>query len=373
MKTELAGKRKDPRHQNLLMPGVFALKSDGSTQPKRKRRKLNRIRLISPYPGAKSPKKYPVHDGGKYGAWIAPYAGCGEQECWLAMHHPSTPIFASDIDPAVAAIWQCWGDDRKRKAVSRYIDAYYEQVLSRPKETFASLKRIYDTLCRSGDNTSGVLLSAVAIVLRRLTFGGVIRCNKQGELNVALSEDKLSTFHNWLYEWPEPPMQLNFTRHWRDCLEAFYQSELKDAIVFLDPPYSAPGNGPRVNLGMSPAYPGHEPNDPNLYADFIECLESVLRSGRAKRVVVANYYGEQAWSEEGCTYVVKYSILEDMKYLADKHGYPMYFSSIGVLGEMNKGKGCKAKRLEGVWQFGGKDSFSAKNDSKYIQTSLMMV
>ena len=55
----------------------------------------NRPRLLSPYPGAKNPAVYPVHDGGDYDAWVAPFAGSGEQEAWLARMHPGTAVVAA--------------------------------------------------------------------------------------------------------------------------------------------------------------------------------------------------------------------------------------------------------------------------------------
>lgn len=314
----------------------------------------NRPRLLSPYPGAKNPDRYPVHDGGQYDCWVAPFAGSGEQEAWIAKHYPCLPVIAADADSAVRAVWECWGDAELRQQVFKRIDRYAELVMADPVSGFARLKQQIEHHWL-GAPYDGIDLAAVSMLLRRLTFGGVIRSNAQGELNVGLSPDKLKTFQRqWtfedhLFQWPQPPRVLTVFEDWGRAVDFVAghdhrtpETNHENAIAIVDPPYCA---------GTTDAY-AQASGELQMALD---CVDLLLASGNVSRLVAFNYWGEWVAGEDAPR---EYPIVAAMQRIADEHRVEMHFSRLGTLATMNNGPGKTAvHRFEGVWEIGGQRMF----------------
>lgn len=326
----------------------------------------DRPRLLSRFPGTKCPHLYPVHDSGDYDCWMAPYAGSGEQEAWLAQRYPRLPVYASDVDPAVKAPWRCWHDAGLRQRVRARVQEWQQQILADSDRGWPQMRGTFDRYAQRGGPNYLVEMAAVSIVIRRLVFSGIIRCSKEtGNLNIALNQGDLERLGRWEFHWPKPPRHLCFADSWRDLIKRFARSRFNRAIVLVDPPYWAPGHCPRVNGGMSPCYPGHVPNDPSTYTDFLELMDWLLSSGRVARVVATNYWGQVINAQVKDKQlvggdVVEWPIRGDMEAMAMRHGWEMAFSHNKILDQGNKGVDSVAFRLEGVWEFGGRRQFTDK-------------
>jgi site-specific DNA-adenine methylase len=307
----------------------------------------HRSRLLSPYPGAKNPAVYPVHDGGDYDCWVAPFAGSGEQEAWLARHYPGLPVIAADADPMVRAVWECWRTEKLRKSTRLLVQAWKERVLKRPEETFQELAELatFDSMHRNPLGYNPVAVAAVSIILRRLTFGGVMRFNDKGVFNVGLSQDKLNTLRDggWAFEWPEPPQVLTVFNSWAKAAQVHPLATR--AIAIVDPPYCA---------GTTDAYA----NADGDYTMALDCISDLLASGNVARIVAFNYWGE--WVE-GNDAPTEYPICKAMQVLAHKYSVDVYFSHLGTLATMNKAADKAAvHRYEGVWEIGGRRLYGSR-------------
>lgn len=330
----------------------------------------SRSRLLSPYPGGKALSRYPVHDGGRYDAWICPFAGSGEQESWVAQTYPDLPIVAADADFLVKVVWECWAKPRLRKAVASLIEAWQLKIAVNPQAAFNELAAIA-TWYYCPDHQSSynpVLVATASILLRRLTFGGVMRLNSRGVFNVGLSQDKLKSFlAGWRFEWPQPPKSLAVFSDWSEAVDFVTghdrrcpETNYRNAIAIVDPPYCS---------GTTAAYAHAD----GALSMALDCVELLLASGHASRIVAFNYWGE--WVE-GCDCPAEYPIVEAMQQLGAKHGREVWFSRLGTLATMNKGPGqATVHRYEGVWEIGGKrlygDRMPVKHSPKHSQLTLL--
>jgi site-specific DNA-adenine methylase len=300
-----------------------------------------------------------VHDRGDYDAWVAPFAGSGEQEAWVAKHYPGLPVVAADADFLVRATWECWAKPRLRKGVSSLVEAWQQRIRRNPDEAFTELAELASWYYCPGHQScyNPVLVATVSILLRRLTFGGVIRLNQQGVLNVGLSQDKLRSFlAGWEFIWPEPPRSLKVFGDWGRAVDFVAghdhrtpETNYRRAIAIIDPPYCD---------GTTDAY-AQASGD---YTMALDCIDGLLASGNVARIVAFNYWGE--WFE-GAISPTEYPICEAMQLLAEKHGVEAHFSHIGTLATMNKTGGQGAvHRFEGVWEIGGRQLYGSRPVAK---------
>jgi hypothetical protein len=241
----------------------------------------------------------------------------------------------------------------------------------------------FNTLIEDSNNDyfcmGKVAAAASYLTLKRLTFGGVLRCNKAGRLNVALSADKLDKFINagkrrkqrckltiplldldnslddywgWEYQWPSNGIEkLTFAEGWQGAVTALEDSPYRDALVVLDPPYYSPQawvevrkDGRQVASKMTPAYPGHNPQSADELALCLDSLDAVLATGKARRVVLFNY-----WSPE---------LDEQIRAVLTRHGRSdCAVSRVGYLGGMNNAQTFHKRDVEAVWEIGGRQLF----------------
>ncbi|MBD1871909.1 hypothetical protein H6F75_00295 [Nodosilinea sp. FACHB-131] len=299
----------------------------------------NRPRLLSPYPGAKNPDRYPVHDGGDYDAWIAPFAGSGEQEAYVARIDNALPVIAADADPLVRSVWECWGDADLRQETKELLWQWRQWILADPETSFADLAKLSAWYVATPDvNRSIAHIAAVSIVLRRLTFGGVIRLNGQGQLNVGLSQDKLRSFRKgWQFTWPQSPAALTVFDDYAKACDV--PPWVESAIAIVDPPYCS---------GTTDAY-AHADGHLSIALD---CVERLMANPCVARIVCFNYWGEFA---AGAVSGTEYPIVAAMERIGQRYGREVSFTHLGTLATMNKGPGKTAvHRLEGVWEIGGR-------------------
>ena len=313
--------------------------------------------LISPYPGGKGGPRYFRRFGPQwqslicdrpsyYDCIVEPFAGSGAVT-WQH-HHGIKNAIAADCDPGVQAVWQCWGSP----LVLRKLEQWYYHVKEEPQSAFDILKAIYE------NNLYPEALAAAYLTLKRLVFGGVLRCNKQGKLNVALHQDKLEKYlAGWTYEWPDNGIEsLAFKYSWQEAVQALADSSYERALVVIDPPYYSNKvwieerkDGSQRISKMTAAYPEHNPQSDAELKMCVDCLDAVLATGKALRVVVFNYHSDELKRRIN-------TLVEKSIWCGDCVG-PAEASNLGPLGNMNNAQKFHGRDDEWVWEIGGQRMF----------------
>ena len=257
--------------------------------------------LIPRYPGAKSSHtKYPVWDGQNYDLAIVPFAGSGRW-CIPALQRGQVrALRVADADPAVRAVWGMFSGQLMGSGfLSECIESWVTEFLMPPSICDQALladnaSRMFAKLCFIHDNPSTAKdcdYVAAKILLHKLCFGGNVRSNSQGKLNISLRKDWECALTDWYYElpWCPPSRTVEIYPDWSECFE---QPISGKTIAFIDPPYYAPGNGPRVKGGMSKAYAVHggNPNDSSVLELFTGAVQAAVDAG-CDRIVATNYWG----------------------------------------------------------------------------------
>jgi len=307
--------------------------------------------LLHPYPGSKKDwHKYPVWDERYcYDAWIEPCVGAGHQVHRYLATGIVNRAFIADIDPAVYTVWQAWQDPTLREAVAfsvyRWAESIQKAYATGDEDTLISN---FNVLCHELNAPipgHEVGLAAASIVLRKLVFGGVLRCNAQGTLNVALSKDKLRAFQAWDFKWPyvNPRWTVCLADSAHACLDEFEASDCESAIAFFDPPYWVPKGsrpGRRGTGALTPAYTHHgDPQGEELKELCLSVLERLLSNPRVERIVVTNYISPELAAA-----------VEAM----GKGGRAWRLTPLGELTTMNRGMIRDDCPVEGFWEFGGR-------------------
>lgn len=311
--------------------------------------------LLHPYPGSKKDwQKYPIWDERQYDAVLEPFVGAGHFTHRMLANGRVKNAFVGDIDPAVSVVWRFWMDtepdefgyfdgESGRDYLEQFIHEYSQKVCATYDDIyFNELKQWLEE--DKGDEPHK--LPVASIILRKLVFGGVLRCNAQGKLNVALSQDKLNQFSSWQFEWPhfDESWRLSVSDSWQQCLDAFAKSDCQNAIAFVDPPYWLPPKsrpGRRGTGAMTPAYTHHgDPQGQSTLDLFIDCLDMLLGCPRVKRIVATNYVSPELQLE--------------VDGLLKKHGHQLWFTPLGTLTTMNNGSTREDAPAEGFWEFGGR-------------------
>ena len=338
--------------------------------------------LIPRYPGAKSNRaKYPVWDGATYDSAIVPFAGSGRW-CIPALQRGYVrALRVADADPAVRAVWGEFArQERNTGLLSKCIEAWVVDFLRSPNVSSQKLlesnaRELFDRLCSIHDDPECSIESfdyvAVKILLHKLCFGGNVRSNAQGKLNISLRTDWESALTDWCYElpWCPPNRTIDIYADWSDCFEKPIQGK---TIAFIDPPYYAPGNGPRVKGGMSKAYAVHggNPNNRSVLELFTGAVQAAVDAG-CDRIVATNYWGHwlQTVKYEAASKKTCYARVIDSQWVEHAEttdfmrglGFK-WFQDLGPLQSMNNinFKASKAGTTEqrtvqheGWWELGG--------------------
>ncbi|MEM6838141.1 MAG: DNA adenine methylase [Cyanobacteria bacterium P01_C01_bin.120] len=323
--------------------------------------------FIGPYVGGKGGTRYFRQFGacwqslicdqiGHYDVIVEPFAGSGAAT-WQH-HHGIKNAIAGDIDPGVLAVVKCWASFDLRCGVQWWLDLFREKVKNDPQGAFEDLCDRYNRWDQI--DIDPAWRAALYLTLKRLVFGGVLRCNKRGKLNVALSQDKLNSYlQGWQYIWPNNGVErLDIHGGWEAAVQALADGDYSNALVVIDPPYYDPQewdevrkDGRIVRSRMTAAYPGHNPQSINELEMCVDCLNATLATGKASRIVVFNY-----WSDE---------LNKQIKEVFDRHydanRLSWFQSSLGFLGGMNNAQKFHKRNTEHVWEIGGKRMFQDWN------------
>ncbi|MGA1476743.1 MAG: hypothetical protein ACO4AI_16585 [Prochlorothrix sp.] len=235
--------------------------------------------FIPVYPGSKSWGRYrkAILGGSPFwGAVVEPFCGTGSTALYACTEHR----YLGESEPDVRAIWYCWRIGQWRD-VQKLVGAAQGTVLEKgAQEAWDWAKSQYEA-----DRCDPVSLAAASLVLRKLAFGGVIRRNRSGRVNVTWNQDKIASFLNWECRAPEPPTTgiISISNSWECCIEAWLSDGPANSLILIDPPYA---------VGSGPAYGGHNPNDTETLALALDPLRAVVDNPKATRIVVCNYWSE---------------------------------------------------------------------------------
>lgn len=295
--------------------------------------------FISVYPGNKGDSTYRSHIFGErfqWGAVLEPFCGTGATSLYARCDRR----FLAESAPDVRAIWQAWIDGQWHEVVGRIRDYQRCPV----PETWAYAKGVYH------DSRCPLNLAAASLVLRKLAFGGVIRHNRKGRLNVTWNPSKIPAFLNWDPVAPPPPSGISLTHDWKEAVLRWEAAKIPETLVLLDPPYYLPYKAGTERRGtglMTPAYRDHRPHSEECLKLTLDPLRIITPNPNAKRIVVCNYYSDRLQTE-----IVAIARATG-RMLVSTPGIPCKVEQgidIGVMGHMNRGNGKpRVKAVEKLW------------------------
>lgn len=286
-------------------------------------------KLFNRYPGAKDPRKYQFWDGDRYDAVIEPFAGSGIFSLFM-MSKGVQNLFFADTDPTVRAVYKTWLDKGCHSEFYNQISSIliYLGGGAPVSQVWADLlNKFY-----SRDDRDYATLAAVSLVIRDLTFGGVIRFNSQGVMNQPWVLDRV----DWLkrqsvkrYQLPPIPKS-GFIGHscWQS-FQSFRNSECRSAICLIDPPYYSPSC-------KDASYQGHDGRDTATLDLCIEAVRKAIEIPQIKRIIVCNYYTEE--------------LAEALRNVCGDRVSSQHLT--GTLTRMQRGKVCTTKNQECIWEIG---------------------
>ena len=183
-----------------------------------------------------------------------------------------------------------------------------------------------------------------------------------------------------MYElpWCPPSSSVEIHPDWSNCFDRPIEGK---AIAFIDPPYYAPGNGPRVKGGMSKAYATHggAPNTADVFDLFKGAVTAAVDAG-CDRIVATNYWGHMLVTVEYDSqgqrnvYPEEWVEYEQTTELMRSLGFE-WFHDLGPLQSMNNRDfdinkaGTMEQRTvrhEGWWEIGG-----VRQHGRYEQANLL--
>lgn len=290
--------------------------------------------LFPRFPGSKA--DYPIWDGGTFTAVVECFGGSAIFSQQM-MRRGVKQVFIADTDPTVKAVYSIWKTPHLHHDFYLELQAFQKYVARDPVMAWDCLKSNLDY--PEGHSTARI--AAASLVLRHLTFGGVVRCSANGKLNVSYCDERLAVLARWRYTLPPIPKgcQVNIYDDWGDCVNGFERWAANQpngrAIALLDPPYFSDRS---AGIRMTPAYPGHQPHDLRTLDLTFNPLQRLLQVPQVKRLVVTNY--------------VSTAITNQMKLFAECCDMPMKFTQLKKLDQIQGAHLSKTQNVEGMWEFG---------------------
>lgn len=218
----------------------------------------------------------------------------------------------ADSDPLVRAIWECWQSPGQQALVLRAIAEWQAQFSqthatiarnakgepirlyfsSSPVQSWTALKMI----CETPNLRPISEVAAASLVLRKLTFGGVVRFaqgseavpGKNSRLNIKYVSGQLAKLARWQYRFPPiyPAQVLSSAQSAIDLVD----KTAGTIAAWVDPPYYLP----RADYGrMCPAYPGHRPHAAETMDFALYILRKVAAIPNVGHLIYSNYSSQQ--------------------------------------------------------------------------------
>lgn len=229
------------------------------------------IKSLFAYPGNKR-DVIPGIDFLESNLFIDPYVGAGSFLLYQFEKNPNAKFIIADKDPAIRAVYQICKYDRKEEVIQSAI-ALRDKFLVKPDQTWKFIKEV---LAYSLDP---VQLAYCKLFYQRVAHGSIPRTHSgKKTYNVIWSLDKALGLKTWEPVLPNlSDCDLTIHKDWQEC---FKSSDLTDTVVFLDPPYYAPGK--------SSCYPGHKPGAIVTLMTLLAAIQSAIECN-PKQLVITHY------------------------------------------------------------------------------------
>lgn len=271
-----------------------------------------------------------------YEAILEPFLGAGH----YSINHCNYPLvmpekfFWGEKDPSVRAVHRIWlSDNETRKECEKAVKGYQDifRAVTDTESVWGLLANDFNKAAQSYNSglvDSVISMAAASLAVRKLTFAGMVRTNKETNLlNVRYVKGEVSKFKQWNYTFGEKlPRSFQLSDSWQQCFQDFAASSFETAAILIDPPYYK---------GASPCYPGHEPKRGSTKDLTIFPLKRALWDVRIRRIVVTNYDSEE----------MNLEILAS----AEEFGFEVQKLVSGALTQMQRSKSTTTKNTQGFW------------------------
>jgi site-specific DNA-adenine methylase len=291
------------------------------------------------YPGSKRGYLPKLWDECETEAVVEPFAGAAHysfdrlNQGWILA---PKQVFLGEQDKGVRAIYETW------RSPETYSAFYTRLEFWRIEFCFTSADSAWKALVREIeewsaapelDSTQTAYFACAALALRKLTFGGVVRNNAKGKLNIKYCEGQVNELIGWNFIFPPiPEAGVSICSDWQSAIAAFKNSDLKSAEALIDPPYYAPKQKGKV---CTAAYLGHEPHSDRTRQLCTKAFEACLMDGRFRLINVTNYFSDELDQELGA--------------IALNHGVKLECRVENGLKSMNKSGKEKDGETEAIW------------------------
>lgn len=254
---------------------------------------------VSKYPGSKRLHCDRLFSGRVPDAVVEPFAGAAHYSFFM-MNQRQAPraYFWAECEKSLQALYATWAHPEDHAAL--YDRLKYWQIRFKRGDLDAAwgeLTSDYWALC-SFTNLSGfhkAALGATGLVIRKLTFGAVMRSANGKCFNHPYVKSEVPRLISWKYKLPPCTATPSLYSDWSSAIKNFSRwadaQKLKpSAEILIDPPYYAP---PKQGRRCSPAYLDHEPHADRTKALFVNSFQAAIKEPRLRRITVTGYFSDE--------------------------------------------------------------------------------
>ncbi len=198
-----------------------------------------------------------------------PFVGAGSFTLHQYAKHPTGKFFIADTDPAIQSVFLACQYNRQETIYET--QHLIKKFLDKPDQTWEFIK---NTL---GKQKISMRTAVCKLLYQRIAHGSIPRTCADGVTpNVIWSLDKSKGLATWQVDLPDlSNCDLQFHQSYQEALIACPEN----AIIFLDPPYYAPGK--------SACYPGHRPNSIITLKTILNAI--ALAIPKSKQLIITHY------------------------------------------------------------------------------------
>lgn len=297
---------------------------------------------VSRYPGSKRLfLKALLADAQPVDAIIEPFAGAAHYSI-ARLQDGVDFAFLGETDPTVRSLYKVWASTELHADFQHYCDRWTEDFEQDSGSAFQAINTQIESFWGDralflGEDAGHCIKAAAGAILRKLTFGGVVRDNAAGEQNAPLVTGQLKQLARYCpnLSGSEVAQKLSVHSGYRQAIAAFKTSGLFSAEALIDPPYYAPREEcPRT---QTPAYWGHKPHAKETLEICLDTFKLCVLDERIRRVVVTNYISRE--------------LDEGLRAIASKHNQSLEFIEGTTLKTMQRSTGKPSDGVkQGFWQ-----------------------
>jgi hypothetical protein len=257
--------------------------------------RTTQIKFKSPLPrymGSKRKFCKLLDNGKNHQVILEPFAGAAHYSFHkFSQPEPPSHVFWGEKDASVRAIFLAWGWGYHEEVCAKIHD-WKERFRDNGARTmWPALTDAWETCNTSEGRVHLIDFAAASLVLRKLTFGGMLRTNKSdGRLNIKYVGCQLPELLKWNFTFPPIPEDAPFCLmpSWQGCIMQFRKAErFNTAEALLDPPYWSP------DKSLTGCYPGHDPSSVETFGLSVDSFRACLEDERIKRIILCNYYSDE--------------------------------------------------------------------------------